>query len=99
MLSSVIGHRPQSTGHSISFVHKPTLIDYLKQCSDKTQQGQKNTKTRHAAVGQLWARAPVFLKLFSKKCVCMNVCLYICLPFRDCVSKPFTGESSPYTKN
>ena len=34
--------------------------------------------------------APGFLKLFSKKCVCLYVCMYICLSFRTHVSKPFT---------
>ena len=39
----------------------------------------------------------VFEVVFQK--VCVYVCLYICLSFSDHVSKPLTGESSPYMIN
>ena len=49
--------------------------------------------------GARCGHAPGFLKLFSKKCVCVCACMYVCLSFHDHVSKPLTGESSKYAKN
>ena len=52
-----------------------------------------NKAHAHSQLQASCRHTPGLSKLFTEKYVCM----YVCLSFRDHVSKPLTDESSPYT--